>query len=211
MKFMIRLFIILIISSVMLFAQGFKVKATGEKTFTFLNDNPRNQATFFSTTPFEDFTGLTDDIKGTATFNVSDISTLKGSFVVTVASMKTGISLRDKDMKSEEWLDAEEYPEITFTIKKVSDIKTIEDNKLQAEVTGDFTVHGVTKDIVTDATMTYLDENEKTRAVAPGDLLGVEVKFTITLSDYDVDNIVLGRKVSDKIDVTVNLVGSSGK
>ena len=195
----------------MLFAQGFKVKATGEKTFTFLNDNPRNQATFFSTTPFEDFTGLTDDIKGTATFNVSDISTLKGSFVVTVASMKTGIALRDKDMKSEEWLDAEEYPEITFTIKKVSDIKTIEDNKLQAEVTGDFTVHGVTKDIVTDATMTYLDENEKTRAVAPGDLLGVEAKFTITLSDYDVDNIVLGRKVSDKIDVTVNLVGSSGK
>jgi polyisoprenoid-binding protein YceI len=211
MKFMIRLFIILIISSVMLFAQGFKVKATGEKTFTFLNDNPRNQATFFSTTPFEDFTGLTDDIKGTATFNVSDISTLKGSFVVTVASMKTGISLRDKDMKSEEWLDAEEYPEITFTIKKVSAIKTTEDNKLQAEVTGDFTVHGVTKDIVTDATMTYLDENEKTRAVAPGDLLGVEAKFTITLSDYDVDNIVLGRKVSDKIDVTVNLVGSSGK
>ena len=211
MKFMIRLFIILIISSVILFAQGFKVKATGEKTFTFLNDNPRNQATFFSTTPFEDFTGLTDDIKGTATFNVSDISTLKGSFVVTVASMKTGISLRDKDMKSEEWLDAEEYPEITFTIKKVSDIKTIEDNKLQVEVTGDFTVHGVTKDIVTDATMTYLDENEKTRAVAPGDLLGVEAKFTITLSDYDVDNIVLGRKVSDKIDVTVNLVGSSGK
>ncbi|MEJ2506529.1 MAG: YceI family protein [Ignavibacteriaceae bacterium] len=211
MKFMIRLFIILIISSVILFAQGFKVKATGEKTFTFLNDNPRNQATFFSTTPFEDFTGLTDDIKGTATFNVSDISTLKGSFVVTVASMKTGIALRDKDMKSEEWLDAEEYPEITFTIKKVSDIKTIEDNKLQTEVTGDFTVHGVTKDIVTDATMTYLDENEKTRAVAPGDLLGVEAKFTITLSDYDVDNIVLGRKVSDKIDVTVNLVGSSGK
>jgi polyisoprenoid-binding protein YceI len=125
--------------------------------------------------------------------------------------MKTGIALRDKDMKSEEWLDAEEYPEITFTIKKVSAIKTTEDNKLQAEVTGDFTVHGVTKDIVTDATMTYLDENEKTRAVAPGDLLGVEAKFTITLSDYDVDNIVLGRKVSDKIDVTVNLVGSSGK
>jgi polyisoprenoid-binding protein YceI len=211
MKTMIRLFIILTISSAILFAQGFKVKATGEKTFTFLNDNPRNQATFFSTTPFEDFTGLSDDIKGTSTFNVSDISTLKGSFVVTVASMKTGIALRDKDMKSEEWLDAEEYPEITFTIKKVSAIKTTEDNKLQAEVTGDFTVHGVTKDIVTDATMTYLDENEKTRAVAPGDLLGVEAKFTITLSDYDVDNIVLGRKVSDKIDVTVNLVGSSGK
>lgn len=211
MKTVVGLFIILTISSAMLFAQGFRVKATGEKTFTFLNDNPRNQATFFSKTPFEDFTGLTDNIKGTATFNVSDISTLKGSFVVTVASMKTGIALRDKDMKSAEWLDAEEYPEITFTIKKVSDIKTIEDNKLQAKVIGDFTVHGVTKEIVSNATMTYLDENDKTGVVAPGDLLGVEAKFTLTLSDYDVDNIVLGRKVSDKIDVNVNIVGSSGK
>jgi len=211
MNFILKIFSVIILSITMSFAQGFKVKATGEKTVSFLNNNPRNQATFFSTTPFEDFTGLTNDIKGSVTFNIADISTLKGSFVVTVASMKTGIDLRDHDMKSEEWLDAEEYPEITFTIKKVSDIKSIEDNKLQAKVTGDFTVHGATNEIVADATMTYLDESEKTKAVAPGDLLGVEAKFTITLSDYDVDNLVLGQKVSDKIDVTVNVVGSSVK
>lgn len=209
MKIIFNVFTILVLSFSISFAQGFKVKATGEKTFTFLNNNTRNQATFFSTTPFEDFTGLTNDIKGTATFNVADISTLKGSFVVTVASMKTGIDLRDKDMKSEEWLDAEEYPEIMFVIKKVSDIKTIEDNKLQVKVIGDFSLHGVTKEVTADATLTYLDENEKTKAVAPGDLLGVEAKFSITLSNYDVDNIVLGRKVSDKIDITVNIVGST--
>ena len=209
MKIIFNVFTILVLSFAISFAQGFKVKATGEKTFTFLNNNTRNQATFFSTTPFEDFTGLTNDIKGTATFNVADISTLKGSFVVTVASMKTGIDLRDKDMKSEEWLDAEEYPEIMFVIKKVSDIKTIEDNKLQVKVIGDFSLHGVTKEVTADATLTYLDENEKTKAVAPGDLLGVEAKFSITLSNYDVDNIVLGRKVSDKIDITVNIVGST--
>jgi len=211
MKIIFNVFTILVLSFSVSFAQGFKVKATGEKTFTFLNNNTRNQATFFSTTPFEDFTGLTNDIKGTATFNVADISTLKGSFVVTVASMKTGIDLRDKDMKSEEWLDAEEYPEITFVIKKVSDIKTIEDNKLRVKVIGDFSLHDVTKEVTADATLTYLDENEKTKAVAPGDLLGVEAKFSIILSNYDVDNIVLGRKVSDKIDITVNIVGSSSK
>ena len=211
MKIMLKSLSIVAISFTISFAQGFKVKATGEKTFTFANDNPRNQATFFSTTPFEDFTGLTNNIKGTATFNVSDVATMKGKFVVTTASLKTGIELRDSDLKSEEWLDAENYPDITFVIKKVSDIKMIEDNKLQAKVTGDFTTHGVTKEVTADATMTYLDESEKTKAVAPGDLLGVEAKFTITLSDYDVDNIVLGRKVSDKIDITVNIVGSSSK
>jgi len=211
MKIILKLISIFALSITISFAQGFNVKATGEKTFSFLNDNPRNQATFFSTTPFEDFTGLTNDIKGSVGFNVADISTLKGSFVVTVESMKTGIDLRDHDMKSEEWLDAEEYPEITFVIKKVSNMGIIEKNKLQASVTGNFSVHGVTKEVVAEATMTYLDESEKTKAVAPGDLLGVEAKFTITLSDYDVDNLVLGQKVSDKIDVTVNVVGSSSK
>ena len=202
MKIIFKTITILTLSFTITLAQGFKVKATGEKTFTFLNDNKRNQATFYSTTPFENFTGLTNDIKGSVTFNVS---------VVTTASLKTGIELRDSDLKSEEWLDAEQYPKITFTIKKVSDIKKIEDNKLEAKVAGDFKVHGVTKEVVTDATMTYLDASEKTKEVAPGDLLGVVAKFTITLSDYDVDNIVLGRKVSDKIDITVNIVGSSGK
>ena len=211
MKIIFKTITILTLSFTITLAQGFKVKATGEKTFTFLNDNKRNQATFYSTTPFENFTGLTNDIKGSVTFNVSDISTMKGTFVVTTASLKTGIELRDSDLKSEEWLDAEQYPKITFTIKKVSDIKKIEDNKLEAKVAGDFKVHGVTKEVVTDATMTYLDASEKTKEVAPGDLLGVVAKFTITLSDYDVDNIVLGRKVSDKIDITVNIVGSSGK
>jgi polyisoprenoid-binding protein YceI len=211
MKIIFKTITILTVSFTITLAQGFKVKATGEKTFTFLNDNTRNQATFYSTTPFENFTGLTNDIKGSVTFNVSDISTMKGSFIVTTASLKTGIELRDSDLKSEEWLDAEQYPKITFTIKKVSDIKKIEDNKLEAKVAGDFTVHGVRKEVVTSATMTYLDESEKTKEVASGDLLGVVAKLTITLSDYDVDNIVLGRKVSDKIDITVNIVGSSGK
>ena len=211
MKIIFKTITILTLSFTITLAQGFKVKATGEKTFTFLNDNKRNQATFYSTTPFENFTGLTNDIKGSVTFNVSDISTMKGTFVVTTASLKTGIELRDSDLKSEEWLDAEQYPKITFTIKKVSDINKIEDNKLDAKVAGDFTVHGVTKEVVTDAILTYLDASEKTKEVAPGDLLGVVAKFIITISDYDVDNIVLGRKVSDKIDITVNIVGSSVK
>ena len=211
MKIIFKTITLLTLSFTITLAQGFKVKATGEKTFTFLSDNTRNQATFYSTTPFENFTGLTNDIKGNVTFNVSNISTMKGTFVVTTASLKTGIELRDSDLKSEEWLDAEQYPKITFTIKKVSDINKIEDNKLDAKVAGDFTVHGVTKEVVTDAILTYLDASEKTKEVAPGDLLGVVAKFIITISDYDVDNIVLGRKVSDKIDITVNIVGSSVK
>jgi polyisoprenoid-binding protein YceI len=96
-------------------------------------------------------------------------------------------------------------------IKKVGEVKSVADNKLSAKVTGDFSAHGVTKEVLADVNMTYLDESEQTKKRGPGDLLGVEAKFDITLSDYDVDNMVLGQKVSDDIEVTVTLVGSNAK
>ncbi len=133
--------------------------------------------TFFSTTPLEDITGVSNAVKGKVTFNVADIKTLKGSISIPVSSLKTGIELRDEHMKSKNWMDAENYPDITFLIKNVSDVKIEADNKLQTKVTGDFTAHGVTKEIVVPISLTYLDESEQTKQRAPGDLLGVQATF----------------------------------
>jgi len=202
------LLIIFVIVSASL-AQGFKVKAVGEQAFNFEDKNGRNQASFFSTTPLEDVTGVSTDVKGKVTFNLSDIKTLKGSVSISAASIKTGIDLRDEHMKSKNWLDAENYPQITFVIKNVSDVKVIADNKLQAKVTGDFTVHGVTKPVTADVTMAYLDASEETKQRAPGDLLGIQAKFNIVLSDYGVENMVVGQRVSDNIEISANIVGSN--
>jgi polyisoprenoid-binding protein YceI len=210
MKKIIRTLSLVLLYSLLAFSQGFSVKASGEQTFSFNDKAGRNQATFFSTTPIEDINGLSNDIKGSVTFNVGDLSTLAGTISISTASIKTGIELRDGHLRSADWLDADGYPEITFTIKSVSIVKAVEDNKLTAKVTGDFTAHGVTKEVTADATMTYLDESEKTKMRAPGDLLGVQATFNITLSDFDVEHMVLGQRVSDNIEVGVNIVGSNG-
>jgi len=209
MKTIIKTFFILLIAISASLAQGFKVKATGEKTFNFEDKYGRNQALFFSTTPLEDITGLSNDVKGNIAFNLDDIKSLKGSVTISVASLKTGIDLRDEHLRSENWLDAAHYPAITFEIKKVSEVKVAADNKLEAKVTGDFTAHGVTKEVVAEVTMTYLDASEQTKQRAPGDLLGVQAKFNIVLSDYDVENMIVGQKVADDIKINVNIVGSS--
>ncbi len=114
-------------------------------------------------------------------------------------------------MRSASWLDAESFPETSFEIKKVSDVKSIADNKLTARITGNFTLHGVTKEVVAEATLTYLDESEQTKMRSPGDLLGVQAKFNVKLSDYDVNNKIVGQKVSENIEVSVNAVGSNAK
>lgn len=201
--------ILTILFTALSFAQGFKVKASGEQTFNFSDKGGRNQASFFSTTPLEDIRGLSNDVKGTATFNINDIKTLKGKIAVSVASIKTGIDLRNEHLRSDNWLDAEKYPEIIFTIKKVSDVKQLADNKLQIKVVGDFTLKGVTKEVTADATLTYLDESEQTKLRAPGDLLGVQATFNIRLSDFGVKNKIVGQKVAEIVEVSVNMVGSN--
>lgn len=209
MKRNLSIFAVIMIFTASIFAQGFKVKASGDKTFTFADN--KNQATFFSTTPLEDITGLSNDVKGSVTFNVGDLKTLKGKVSVLVASIKTGIEMRDGHLQSAGWLNSESYPEITFEIKKVADVKSVADNKLTAKVTGNYTMHGVTKEVIADATLTYLDESEQTKMRAAGDLLGVQAKFNVKLSDFKVDNKLVGQKVSEDIEVNVNIVGSNAK
>lgn len=209
MKKTLSIFTVIMIFTATILAQGFKVKASGDKTFTFADN--KNQATFFSTTPLEDITGLSNDVKGSVTFNVGDLKTLKGKVSVTVSSIKTGIEMRDGHLQSAGWLNAETYPEISFDIKKVSDVKSVADNKLTAKVTGNYTMHGVTKEVTADATLTYLDASEQTKMRAEGDLLGVQAKFNVKLSDYGVNNKLVGQKVSEDIEVSVNVVGSNAK
>ena len=191
------------------FAQGFDVKAKGNQTFIFKNDG-RNQASFHSVTALDEVDGLSNQISGTVSFNVTDVkNTLKGEISFPTASLQTGIKMRDKDLKEPKWLDAERYPTISFKIIKVLNIIPAAKNKLNAKVLGDFSLHGVTNEIPVDVTMTYLDESPETEARAPGDLLGVSSKFNIILSKYGVRNMILGKRVADNINIEVNIVGSN--
>jgi polyisoprenoid-binding protein YceI len=170
----------------------------------------RNQATFFSTTPLEDITGMSSDVWGSISFDIEDVeNTLKGEVLISTASLKSGIDLRDEHIRSADWLDAEQFPNISFNIKEVTGIEKIKGNKIIVKVLGEFTAHGVTKDVESEVTLVYLEENEMTKMRAPGDLLGVRANFNINLTDYGVQHMVLGKRVSDEIEINVNIVGSN--
>ena len=83
MKYYIRIPALILFCLTTAYSQGFNVKASGEKTFSF-NDKS-NQAMFFSTTPLEDVTGISKEVNGTVTFNVTDLKTLKGKISISTA------------------------------------------------------------------------------------------------------------------------------
>jgi len=191
-------------------ASGFDVDRSGLQTFSFKDKMGSNQATFHSSAPLEDITGMSTDVWGKVSFDVADIAnTLEGEIKISTASIKSGIELRDEHIRSENWLNAEKYPEITFNIKDVKNVKEIDGNKIKAIVAGEFTVLGVTKDVTSEVQLTYLEESEFTKIKLPGDLLGVKAKFNIKLSDFGVQNMSLGKRVSEEIEITVNIVGSN--
>ena len=201
---------ILWLINISLFAQSFKVKATDVQKFLFSDKVTGNQIIFSSSTPLEDFTGTANSISGTVNYDNSNFAkSIWSRFTVLVSSINTGIELRNRHLQSANWLDAAKYPEILFELKSVLEIKQVNDNRISFKAIGTFTLHGVTKEIALDAEAIYLVENDKTRKRTPGDLLGISAKFTIILSEFNIDNSVIGNKVAEKIEVSINIVGSN--
>jgi len=210
MKAIIKSLVLSLLIMTTAFAGGFDINSKGDQTFSFKDKVGRNQATFFSTTPLEDITGMSTDVWGTVSFDIEDVeNTLKGEILISTASLRSGIDLRDEHIRGADWLDAEKFPTISFKIKEVAGIEKIEDNKLKVKVLGEFTLHGVTKEVESEVTLVYLEENEMTKMRLPGDLLGVRATININLSNYGVQHMALGKKVSDKIEINVNIVGSN--
>jgi polyisoprenoid-binding protein YceI len=208
----IKIFLVfsLIITSV--YSQGFNLPSNGVQVFNLKDEIDRNQATFFSQARYENITGLSNKVWGNVSFDVKDIkSTLVGEVAISTSSIKTGIDKRDEHLRSMSWLNAEKYPSITFKINKVQRVDLVEDNVVKIVVEGDFNLHGYTKLIYANATIKYLTESEITKSILPGNLISIVAKFDINLSDFGISNSLIGNRVSDKIQITANLVGSDAK
>jgi len=74
-----------------------------------------------------------------------DFSDATFQFTAKTASINTGIEQRDKHLKSADFFDAEQFPEVSF---KSTGLEKISDGKYT--LAGDLTFHGVTKPVLLD-------------------------------------------------------------
>lgn len=65
---------------------------------------------------------------------------------VQTASIDTGVPKRDEDLKSPDFFEPAKFPEITFKSKSVKST-----GKDSGDIVGDFTMHGVTKELTLHA------------------------------------------------------------
>ena len=89
--------------------------------------------------------GAFDDFEASFTYVPGQPDTWRCEAVIQAASIDTGNQKRDDHLRSDEFLDAAKYPTITFASTSV---KLGKDGR--GTVTGDLTLHGVTREVVLD-------------------------------------------------------------
>jgi polyisoprenoid-binding protein YceI len=89
--------------------------------------------------------GAFSKVSGTVQYDPNHPEKTSLQATIDPASVDTRVEMRDKDLRSPNFLDVEKYPTITFKSKKVEAAGA---GKLN--ITGDLTLHGVTKEVVLD-------------------------------------------------------------
>ena len=114
------------------------------------------------------------------------------------SSIDTGNANRDNDLKSDDFFDATKFPEITFKSKSVK-----QTGKDTADILGDFTMHGVTKDVTLHAQ--FLGKGKGMKSEISGWHLTTD---PIKRSDYGLNwnkTIEGTQVVGDDVEITIDV------
>jgi polyisoprenoid-binding protein YceI len=120
--------------------------------------------------------GMFQDFSGTLTYDPADPSACAIDVTVQSASLDTRNSTRDGVLRSDDFFDVAKYPTLSFRSVGVASAGADSLN-----VTGDLTIHGVTKRITVPVRIIGA-------RVMPGigDFAGFETSFTIDRRDFGV-------------------------
>ncbi|WP_432714373.1 YceI family protein [Pedobacter sp.] len=156
--------------------------------------DPNHSKLAFSITHLgiSDVDGSFDKFVATATSSKADFSDAVFDLSVEVASINTHVEMRDKHLRSADFFDVETYPTMTY---KSSTIKKVADNKYQ--LTGNLTLHGVTKQVTMDLWYRGTIENDKTKAKTSG----FQLTGTIKRSDFGIGPKFAAPMLSDEVKI----------
>ena len=130
------------------------------------------------------------------TFSFDPENPAGSSFDITVKTdrVDTHSPKRDGHLKSADFFNARQFPEITF---KSTSVKEVRGDTLK--VTGDLGLHGQTREITID--LHHVGSSDTRR----GQLCGFETTFTIKRSDFGMKFMLGG--VGDEVTLMVSLEG----
>jgi polyisoprenoid-binding protein YceI len=147
---------------------------------------------------FSYVSGRFNDVSGTIEVDPAKPEASSVSVKIETKSINTANEKRDTHLRSPDFFDAEKFPQLTFTSKKVT--RTGEDS---ADVLGDLTIHGVTKEVTLK--VKFLG---KGKGMTGALQTGWEAKTTIKRSEYGLvwNKVIEGTSlVGDDVEIELNI------
>lgn len=147
---------------------------------------------------FSTYQGRFNTIAGSLTFDAK--APEKSSLTVTIdaASIDTNHAELEGKLKTTDWFDTAKFPTATFTSTKIVKL-----TDTTGKLTGDLTLHGVTKPVTLDVTFNGAGNNP----FANVPQLGFSAKGTIKRSDFGIAQYLpaIGDEVSIMIESELHL------
>ena len=144
--------------------------------------------------------GSFDEFEGTGHFDADDASKIKLDLTIKAESIDTRNDDRDGHLRSNDFFDLDNYPEITFASTQVEKV----DNETY-RVTGNLTIKGTTKPVTID-----FDYHGAATDPFGNQSIGLEGSATIYRKDWGVEwnapletgGVLVGEKVTLEIEVS---------
>ena len=142
-----------------------------------------------------------DKIEGTINYDAADPTKSSVDVTIAIDSINSHVTKLDEHLQSADFFDAAQFPTATFKSTKIAK-GTAKD---EFKVTGDLTIHGVTKAVTLDATLNRAGAHPMSKALT----VGFDAKVVIKRSEFGVGNYV--PNVSDDVKIHITTEASVPK
>ncbi|SKB29622.1 YceI family protein [Daejeonella lutea] len=158
---------------------------------TWLNDDPHSQLGFTVThLGISDVSGTFNDFDVKIESSKPDFSDASFELTAKASSIDTRVEARNNHLKSPDFFDVAKYPELTF---KSTSLK--KNGKDKYKLSGDLTLHGVTKQVTMDLTYRGTVVNPMSKA----NTAGFQLEGVIKRSDFNLGAGFPAPMISDEV------------
>jgi polyisoprenoid-binding protein YceI len=138
--------------------------------------------------------GAFTKVSGNVQYEPSDLSKTSVDVTIDAASVDTRVEMRDNHLRSPDFFDVAKYPTLTFKSKRVELA-----GKGRLKVTGDLTIHGVTKTVVLDVE----GPSDPIKDPKGNQHMGASATAKINRQDFGVSGVPV--MVGDDISITIDV------
>lgn len=142
---------------------------------------------------FSNFSGFFSGASGSLTIDPAHLSTSKLEVTIPVQTVETTVPKLDAELKGAQWFDTEKFPNATFKSTQV-----VQTGANTANITGNLTLHGVTKPVTLKARLIGSGTNPLDKMFT----VGFEATGTIVRSQFGVKQYV--PLVGDNVTLTIS-------